>query len=142
MSRIPIRRSTPWPLPRGDALTTLRHGVPWTELTGTISPEILRAARLVYLHLGGGPIWAVDCDRAIGYTSGAIECALINMKQAHLSGRLGTMIASIPADIVRMAAASLRMRLAAESVRVRLVVVGSVTHIPTEIARVQRGGIR
>jgi hypothetical protein len=130
----PFRRITPFPRPPGTSKTTLRCGVPWTELTGHISPDMLRAAVASYADLGGGYAWAFDCDMATNYSRDAIECASLQIQCASFSGGLRLMVASVPHHVVRMAASSLLLGLV-ESCGVRLVVVDAAAGIHTEIGK-------
>ncbi|MGK3981216.1 hypothetical protein WMF38_56995 [Sorangium sp. So ce118] len=132
MTTAPPRRVTPFPRPPGSTQTVLRDGIPWTTLSGFISPEMLRAATARFADLGGSEVWAVDADAATASSRDALTCALDQMLYLKATRGLALMVASIKDDVVRMSAGVLRMRLAEQ---VRLVVVGAAWEIETEMAR-------
>jgi hypothetical protein len=85
--------------------------VPWTVLTGCITPEGLRASAEAYRRLGGGAIWVFDTLGATRYTRPAIGCALDIAERASREHGLRVAIVGVrPASALSMGLAVLRLR--------------------------------
>lgn len=136
--------SPPPPAP-GASVTSLRDGVPWTTLTGCITPEGLRASRVRYRELGGGAVWVFDTLGANRYTRDAIPCALGIAEEVSLSHGLRVAIVGVrPRTGLSMGLSVLRLRGHLFEQPVEYVAAASVEEMAAEVAwwKAKLGGER